>query len=474
MARKKPSNQLDLIEEIESSRNTPEQSTFIEYTGKKSVILAATAGSGKTYSCVERLRNLLKRGVDPKKIIFFSFTKAATEELISRIGNKDIKVTTIHAFCLSVLLRAGRKKEITNFFDFIEWYKTVYKPSHHAGKGDMEEFYSNIAEMYETSDLISGQISAFKLQQADGIKSKLPNYFLDYEKYQKEKRVRDFADMLIEVHEMFKEDKWLSMFKGKYDYIFIDEYQDTSTIQLKTLLALNARYYYLIGDRFQSIFAYSGSNCDKLAEMLSERREVEKMSLSVNFRSDVSIVENSNQYSDLKARPHSAEPGDVEYTILTESGQLKDVLDANEEVAVLVRTNKVIKYMEQVFLGMKYPLRYFNFITPRDIQQFKEGKANQMVHRKFASVSSAYGGEHGLIEFIEENQSSKKFITSIHKSKGREFDVCVVVNSIAPEVLADNDFVLPEKEFKKVSFDYKDKDAEARIIYYVAVSCVRH
>ena len=97
-----------------------------------------------------------------------------------------------------------------------------------------------------------------------------------------------------------------------------------------------------------------------------------------------------------------------------------------------------------------------------------------MVHRKFASVSSAYGGEHGLIEFIEENQSSKKFITSIHKSKGREFDVCVVVNSIAPEVLADNDFVLPEKEFKKVSFDYKDKDAEERNIHYVAVSRARH
>lgn len=466
--------QVSLLDEIESQSNTVEQNAFIEYGGKKSVLLSATAGSGKTYSCVHRLKKLLKRGVDPKKIIFFSFTKAATDELIKRIGNKDIKVTTIHAFCLSVLLRAGKKKDITSLFDFIDWYKSAYKPSNIAPRADIEEFYNIISEMYETADLISGQISAFKLQKADGIKSKMPQYFLEYEKYQKERKSRDFSDMLIEVYEMFKEDKWLNMWKGKYDYIFIDEYQDTSTIQLKTLLALNAKHYYMIGDVFQSIYAYSGSNCAKLLELLKERREVENMTLSVNFRSDMSIVDNSNNYSDLKAKAHSSNVGSVDYTILTKTEQLKEIFDTNDEVAVLVRTNKIIKYIEQVFLGLKYPLRYFNFITPKDIENFKKGEVNSMLQRKLNSVSKAFGGDRSVIEFIERHQDKKQFITSIHKSKGREFETCVVVNSIAPEVLDDNGFALPSKQFKKVSFEYTDDDAEEKNIHYVAVSRAKH
>ena len=55
---------------------TEEQSLFVNYNENNSIILAACAGSGKTYSCVQKLKSLVDRGVDPNKIIFFSFTKA--------------------------------------------------------------------------------------------------------------------------------------------------------------------------------------------------------------------------------------------------------------------------------------------------------------------------------------------------------------------------------------------------------------
>ena len=66
--------QLDLLSEIDKQSYTPEQKAFVEFDSEESVILAATAGSGKTYSCVQRVKELLNRGVDPTKIIFFSFT----------------------------------------------------------------------------------------------------------------------------------------------------------------------------------------------------------------------------------------------------------------------------------------------------------------------------------------------------------------------------------------------------------------
>ena len=89
--------QIDMFAEAEKKKQklnfTEEQKTFIEYRKMLSVILSATAGAGKTFSCVQRLKFLVdEMGVDPKRIIFFSFTKAATEELKKRIGREDIEI----------------------------------------------------------------------------------------------------------------------------------------------------------------------------------------------------------------------------------------------------------------------------------------------------------------------------------------------------------------------------------------------
>jgi len=103
---------------------TEEQKQFVEYPKKgSSIILVATAGSGKTYSCVQRLKYLLSQGVDPSKIIFFSFTKSAVGELKERIGNNDIKITTIHSFALHILKSIGKDRKIVSFYDFIDWFK---------------------------------------------------------------------------------------------------------------------------------------------------------------------------------------------------------------------------------------------------------------------------------------------------------------------------------------------------------------
>ncbi len=245
--------QLDFLSTITGVKLTEEQKAFSEYAGGNSIMLVSTAGSGKTSVCVERLKELLKRGVPPDKMIFFSYTKAATEELQNRIGRDDVKITTIHAFALGILVKIGRFKTIVTFYDFIKWYKDKYKPSKTASKETKTEFYELIGNLYEEMDYISSEISAYKLQSADGAKCKMPLFFIQYAEFLRESKSRDFADMLIEVRDLLKEDKWLKMFRDKYDYIFIDEYQDTSTIQLQILLSLNAKHYYLIGDKNQCV-----------------------------------------------------------------------------------------------------------------------------------------------------------------------------------------------------------------------------
>ena len=472
------SPQLSLLSEIEGPKYTKEQETFVTYDGENSIVLAATAGAGKTHSSIERLRTLLKRGVEPEKIIFFSFTKAATEELQKRIGSDKIKITTIHAFCFGILSSIGKFKKIATFYDFIIWFQKKYKPK----PGDTQEvkdfFYNTISNLFDDHDFLSSAIAAYKLQSAEGIKCMVPDYLNEYNKFLREERARDFSDMLIEVRDLFREDKWLKMFRGKYDYIFIDEYQDTSTIQLQILLSLNAKYYYLIGDRNQSIYGYSGANCTALEEMLKERRPgTIEMSLSINFRSDQNIVKNSNNFSTLKATANSKEDGFVDDKIMWRIDELVELLQLQEQVVVLVRTNDIIKKIEFMMLKRKLPMKYFNYITPTDIKNFHAGEIHQSLKNKLSALSKYFEDEKDIIHFIEHHKNSNKFITTIHKSKGREFDTCVVVNSISPFLLEEdpNYGMLTKKQLEKITFDPDDEiNVEPRNIHYVAVSRSKH
>jgi superfamily I DNA/RNA helicase len=495
MAKKKTapesiSGQFDMLEQLGQKKSiefTEEQERFIFHDEKDSVILAATAGSGKTFSCVQRLKSLIDRGVDPNKIIFFSFTKAATDELIERVSDAGIQVrekvshhgkgctiTTIHAFSNSLLASMKKFKKVASFYEFLTWFRQEHKPSSHATKEVKEAFYELIANMYEDAEQLSSAIGSFKLQSADNVKAPVPQFFNDYRAFLRATKKRDFSDMLIEVRDLLRENKWLKMFRNRYDYIFVDEYQDTSTIQLQTLLALNAKYYYLIGDRNQSIYGYSGANCSKLEDMLKKRRDVTEMSLSVNFRSDELIVENSNKYSSLTATANSVESGNVDKKIMLRLDELVELLKQPGEVVVLVRTNAIIRKLEKELLKKKVPMRYFNFINDADVKKFKSGDVDTHLRGKMNNFKGHFENDAQLMTFIERFKSSKKLITTIHKSKGREFDECVVVNSIAPEVLKECGIYdkLGKKRLERVSFT--DKDEESKNIHYVAVSRSKH
>lgn len=454
-------------------QETEEQIAFIESDIKLNIILKATAGSGKTKSAIDRVKYLLAQGVPPEKIIFFSYTTAAVEEFRSRLQNDAVKITTIHAFCQGMLGKMGKYKKIVDIYEFIKWYREKFKPRFDASAEVKEEFYEAVTRMYDDAQFIGSAITAFKLQTADGIKTYVPKFLNEYKQFTWETKARDFSDMLIEVRDFLKENKWLRMFKNQYDYIFVDEFQDTSTIQFDILLALNAKYYTVIGDKSQSIFLYSGANVDAIIEMLKSRRDCVEMSLSMNFRSSKTIVENSNKYSDLKAVPFSQEEGVVHKDIILFE-DLFDVIKKHSEVAILVRTNSMIKEIEKRMLMRKQSMKYFNYITEQECDELKKGEQRPTTLKKVKKLLPVYKTIDNLITFIESNKDQKTFATSIHKSKGREFPVCVVVNSLSPELLEYNKITnLSAEQLKEISFDpngVEMEDYEAKNVHYVAIS----
>jgi len=205
------------------------------------------------------------------------------------------------------------------------------------------------------------------------------------------------------------------------------------------------------------------------------------MALSINFRSDKTIIENSNKYSSLKAVGDSKKEGIVNKNIIWNIDDLIDIIKCEEEVAVLVRTNAVIKKLELELLKRKIPMKYFNYITDLDFKNYKEHiksktELNFVTNKKLKRLKNSFESHSEVFAFIEANKKSRKFVTTIHKSKGREFNTCVVVNSIAPDVLYENGILqkLDKKQLSRISFMPKDPDVEPKNIHYVAVSRSKH
>ena len=450
---------------------TDEQLTFIKHAGPESVILTATAGSGKTASATGRLLWLLEQGVKPGKIIFFSFTNDAVDELRNRIKNDKIHITTIHSFCLSALAKCKKFKSIADFHHFINWYKKKSNPGPKARFDEKLAYKRRVEKLESEPEYYASQISKYKMLQLDNVKSRLPDYYIDYCKFLKSTNSRDFVDMLTETLKLTDSKMWDDNFFKKYDYVFVDEYQDTSALQMKILLKLRARVYHLIGDRNQSIYGFSGSNCYMIEKLLKQDRPTVEYSLSRNFRSDLSIVENSNKYSSLLAVAESEKKGKVELGLIDEYDVIK-MIKQGKDVVLLARTNQVIRQIEEKFLLKKIPIRYMNIFSKDEIEIIrKRTGVTPQLNSKLKRILPHFGKPSELLNFLDENSQSGSFITTIHKSKGREFPRCVVVNCLSPEIIEYNSLDLDKKELKELSFDPGDiDDEEAKNVHYVAVT----
>ena len=124
-------------------------------------------------------------------------------------------------------------------------------------------------------------------------------------------------------------------------------------------------------------------------------------------------------------------------------------------------------------------MHYFNYFSNEDIKLIRQGDldkkdGNRILKRKWNQVKEYYESPMKLLNFIETHKKSKRFITTIHKSKGREYDTVVLVNSVSPELLIENKYDMKAlksmKLLKKISFNYDDDNREAQNIHYVGVT----
>lgn len=221
-------------------------------------LILAAAGSGKTSVLTNRVCRLITvENVDPRKIMLLTFTKKAAEEMVDRLGklpnmSKDIarKVTagTFHSVFLSILRQNGMEKEI--------WSSTKSKEI------TIETIQRKLGLEQFKPEVILSQISSYKnrLIDVDSAPKDDKNQrdfaliWGEYELHKIKNKLIDFDDMLILTYKLFKNNPGiLERIRNQYDYILIDEFQDTNYAQfeLARMIANPKNNLFAVGDDFQ-------------------------------------------------------------------------------------------------------------------------------------------------------------------------------------------------------------------------------
>ena len=250
---------------IDLNQLNPPQRTAVENTEGPLLILAG-AGSGKTRVLTYRIAYLMEKGVPAWKILAITFTNKAAREMAERVmtltgaAGEDAWVSTFHSFCARVLRRDIEKLGYQRSF-------TIYDES------DCQTVIKNILKQMLLSEKdypargVKHTISDAKnrlltpeewLEESNGEQrdQKLFEIYRAYEKAFKENNALDFDDLLVKTLNLFVENPpVLQYYQDRFDYVLVDEYQDTNKAQyeLVKLLVRNKQNICVVGDDDQSI-----------------------------------------------------------------------------------------------------------------------------------------------------------------------------------------------------------------------------
>lgn len=321
---------------------------------KGSFLLIAGAGSGKTRTLVERVKLLLESNVDSSKILLISFTNKACEEISARLKGKVI-VKTFHSLSLD-FLKEGLPNNVRqkNF--------TLYDKSDQLAL--VRTFLRSLKiEKKPTEESLLSALSFKKNTQSQKNIEYFDEFFHFYESSLKFFNALDFDDLLV-----YAENYMTDEFIQKFQYIMVDEFQDTNKIQMNLLLKLTKFHKNLmvVGDMDQSIYGFRGARQENLQEFLDIFKP-KIYFLSENYRSGKSIIHFSNKLISENVRmfessmiPLKQEQGSVElFEVLNEEQEADFVIETikkyKNNIAIFFRSSTQIPFIEEALLRENIP-----------------------------------------------------------------------------------------------------------------------
>ena len=379
--------------------NSSQLTALKQITGP--VMVLAGAGSGKTRLVTYRIAYLIKElKVDPENILAITFTNKAANEMKERLCQmtpqaNNIWISTFHSMCVKILRRhissLKSAKNITHQVNFDSNFsiytdterdkalKTVLQSL----KIDKDGFAQKLS--YHISNAKNNNLSPWdyqKLNQAESDIDEITKGYSAYQSFLANNNALDFDDLLTKTYELFVEfPDILKRYQNKFEFIHIDEFQDTNYIQyqIAKMLAGEHKNIFVVGDEDQCIYSWRGANIQNIFDFKKDFADYKQFKLEQNYRSTKQIltlanklIKNNQTRNDkilwtdnatgIKVEHYQAsdEFNEAEYV----ANQIKGLVDSGlgykySDFAVLTRLNALSAPFEEKFLNYNIPYRIF-------------------------------------------------------------------------------------------------------------------
>lgn len=435
------------------------------------VMVIAGAGSGKTRVLTNRIAYLIaEKNVLESNILAITFTNKAAKEMKERIyslvgeTSKYIWINTFHSMCVRILRQhidlLGYNKNFT-ILDTSE-QKTIIKNIVKELNLSEDSYQpNNILKIISNSKNSMISVNEMKAQARFGFMKNVAEIYEYYQKYLKKNSVLDFDDLILKTIVLFeKHPEVLAIYQNKFEYIHVDEYQDTNVIQYKLIKMLSEvhKNICVVGDDDQSIYSWRGACSDNIINFEKDYEDVEVIFLDQNYRSNSTILDAANAViknnTDRKDKAlWSENKGGDKITVYSAANDkdetddiAKKILDLKaqdidyKDIAILYRANYLSRSMENSCMAFGIPykligslkflqrqeirdlLAYMNVIVNRN-DEFSLRRIINVPKRGIGASSMAkidnYAEQYGLSLFealknIDMIGVSKKIITNIH------------------------------------------------------------
>lgn len=369
-----------------SSLNQEQQQALLQTEGP--VLVTAGAGSGKTRLLTHRIAYLLAKGVSPYSILAITFTNKATREMNERVkimcdeGDK-IWISTFHSMCAKILRQDIDKIGYTRSFSIYaedDSEKVVKEILNDMSLNEdkwKKEILWHLSNWKNTVLSLSDYQSAMK--DVVDIR-KIVQVMNEYESRLKKNNALDFDDLLIKTYQLFVRNENVKNYYAKrFQYILVDEFQDTNTVQyelLKLLASVHGNIF-VVGDEDQCIYSWRGANFKNIFRFKNDFSNVKVFKLERNYRSTNAILEKANKLiahnrSRLDKKLWTESLGGEEPTIYEANDERDEALfvagaiermikqgDNPSDFAVLMRLNALTRNLEEAFLAYNIPHKIY-------------------------------------------------------------------------------------------------------------------
>lgn len=272
------------------------------------VLILAGAGSGKTRALTYRIANLIDHGVAPWHILAITFTNKAAKEMKERVNqlvgesSSDVWVSTFHAMCARILRRDIEKLGYTRSFtiydddDQASVLKELYK-QHNIDEKTLNPREVR-AKISDAKNRLLGPDEWFMESPRDFRSQQIHDLYSGYEKKLRHSNALDFDDLLVRTLELFADHPpVLERYREKFQYVHVDEYQDTNFAQytLVKLITQKSRNLCVVGDDDQSIYGWRGADIRNILSFEKDYPDATVIKLEQNYRSTANILDAANQ-----------------------------------------------------------------------------------------------------------------------------------------------------------------------------------